>query len=91
MEKEKKSASEIMNELNKKSGFLGVSELSSDSRDIEDGINSGNERCLLAQKMYVRRIIDYIAKYYVELEGSDAIIFTAGIGENSKATRREVQ
>ena len=40
--------------------------------------------------MYVRRIIDYIAKYYVELEGSDAIIFTAGIGENSKSTRREV-
>ena len=49
--------------LNKQSGLLGISGVSSDSRDIEDGINKGNDRCLLAQKMYVRRIIDYIAKY----------------------------
>ena len=76
--------------LNKKSGLLGISGVSSDSRDIEDGIYNGNERCILAQKMYVRRIIDYIAKYYVELEGCDAIIFTAGVGENSIHTRKEV-
>ena len=76
--------------INKKSGLLGISGVSSDSRDIEEGIYAGNERCILAQKMYVRRIIDYIAKYYVELEGCDAIIFTAGVGENSIHTRKEV-
>ena len=76
--------------LNKKSGLLGISGVSSDSRDIEDGIIKGDSRCDLAQKMYVRRIIDYIAKYYVELGGCDAIVFTAGVGENSIHTRREV-
>lgn len=76
--------------LNKKSGLLGISGVSSDSRDIEDGIAAGNERCILAQKMYVRRIIDYIAKYYFELGGCDAIIFTAGVGENSAGTRQEI-
>ncbi len=90
MEKTKMSPKEMDTALNKQSGLLGISGVSSDSRDIEDGINKGNERCLLAQKMYVRRIIDYIAKYYVELEGCDAIIFTAGVGENSISTRREV-
>ena len=76
--------------LNKKSGLLGISGISSDSRDIEDGIKAGNERCILAQKMYVRRIIDYIVKYYFQMDGCDAIIFTAGIGENSKSTRRSI-
>ena len=90
MEKTKMSPKEMDTALNKQSGLLGISGVSSDSRDIEEGIHKGNERCLLAQKMYVRRIIDYIAKYYVELEGCDAIIFTAGVGENSASTRREV-
>ena len=90
MDKENINAKEMDRILNKESGLLGISGVSSDSRDIEDGINVGNERCLLAQKMYVKRIVDYIAKYYVELGGCDAIIFTAGVGENSKATRREV-
>lgn len=76
--------------INKQSGLLGISGVSSDSRDIEEGIYNGNERCLLAQKMYIRRIIDYIVKYYVELEGCDAIVFTAGVGENSKHTRKEI-
>ena len=76
--------------LNKQSGLLGISGLSSDSRDIEDGIKIGNQRCNLAQKMFTNRIIDHIAKYYVELGGCDAIVFTAGIGENSIHTRREV-
>lgn len=76
--------------LNKQSGLLGISGISSDSRDIEDGIKIGNPRCALAQKMFVNRIIDHIAKYYVELGGCDAIVFTAGIGENSPHTRREV-
>ncbi len=76
--------------LNKQSGLLGISGVSSDSRDIEDGIKAGDERCILAQKMYVKRIVDFIAKYYVELGGCDAIIFTAGVGENSISTRMEV-
>ena len=76
--------------LNKKSGLLGISGISSDSRDIEDGIKAGNERCILAQKMYVRRIIDYIVKYYFQMDGCDAIIFTAGVGENSIATRASI-
>ncbi len=76
--------------LNKQSGLLGISGVSSDSRDIEDGIKNGDERCILAQKMYVKRIVDFIAKYYVELGGCDAIIFTAGVGENSISTRMEV-
>ena len=76
--------------LNKQSGLLGISGVSSDSRDIEDGIKIGNQRCSLAQKMFVNKIIDHIAKYYVELGGCDAIVFTAGIGENSPHTRREV-
>ena len=90
MEALKISPKEMDTILNKKSGLLGISGVSSDSRDVEEGIAKGNDRCILAQKMYVRRIIDYIAKYYVELEGCDAIIFTAGVGENSISTRREV-
>ena len=76
--------------LNKQSGLLGISGLSSDSRDIEDGMKIGNPRCTLARNMFTNRIIDHIAKYYVELGGCDAIVFTAGIGENSIHTRREV-
>ena len=90
MEESGMSEKEIDNILNKQSGLLGISGVSSDSRDIEDGIKNGNERCILAQKMYVKRIVDFIAKYYVELGGCDAIIFTAGVGENSISTRMEV-
>ncbi len=81
------SASEIEKVMNKESGFLGISGVSSDSRDIEAGIEAGNEKCILAQRMYVKRIVDYIAKYYMELGGCDAIIFTAGVGENSMGVR----
>ena len=67
MEETGMSAKEMDTALNKQSGLLGISGVSSDSRDIEDGINNGDERCILAQKMYVKRIVDFIAKYYVEL------------------------
>ena len=90
MEKEGKSAGEIMNDLNKKSGFLGISGLSSDSRDIEDGIKEGNERCILAQKMFVNSVIKYIAQYYVLLGHVDVIAFTAAIGEKSISTRSDI-
>ncbi len=84
------SAQEMDNILNKKSGLLGVSNVSSDMRDIDAGILEGNERCELVKKMFVRRVIDYIAKYYVEMGGCDAIVFTAGIGEKSVTTRRRI-
>ena len=76
--------------LNKKSGLLGISGVSGDSRDIEEGITKGDDRCLLAQKMYVQKIIDYIAMYYFELGGVDAIAFSAGVGENSIRTRKDI-
>ena len=81
---------DIDNVINKQSGLLGISGVSSDSRDIENGITEGNERCLLAQQMFIQKIVDYIAKYYVLLEGVDAIAFTAGIGENSINVRKGV-
>ena len=90
MQKANLSAQEIDNAINKESGLLAISKKSSDSRDIEDGIAAGDENCILAQKMYVRRIIDYIAKYYVEMNGCDAIVFTAGIGEKAIDTRVDV-
>ena len=90
MEKMSLTPKQVDEIINKKSGLLAISEKSSDSRDIEDGIASGDEKCILAQKMYVRRIVDYIAKYYVEMSGCDAIIFTAGIGEKAIDTRRDV-
>ncbi|HEY8365482.1 MAG TPA: acetate kinase [Haloplasmataceae bacterium] len=88
--KTKKSLGEIENELNKKSGLLGISGISNDSRDIEEGIQKGNERCQLAQDMFTRKIASYIASYHVLLEGADAIAFTGGIGENSALTRKEI-
>ncbi|MDD4705906.1 MAG: acetate kinase [Bacilli bacterium] len=84
------SAEMIDDILNKESGLLGLSGVSSDSRDVEAGIEKGDERCLLAQNIYVNRVVEYIAKYYVELEGADAIIFTAGLGENGIAVRKQI-
>lgn len=90
MEKEGKSAGEIMDDLNKKSGLFGISGLSSDSRDIENGVKEGNERCILAQNMYVNSVVKYIAQYYVLLGHVDVIAFTAGIGEKSQTTRSDI-
>lgn len=81
---------EVLNDLNKKSGLLGVSGLSSDSRDIEEGINAGNRRCELAQKLFVNRVVGYIAKLWCPLDGCDAICFAGGIGENSIMTRKQI-
>ena len=90
MEKTNMSPKDIDNAINKESGLLAISRKSSDSRDIEQGIAEGDENCILAQKMYVKRIVDYIAKYYVEMKGCDAICFTAGIGEKAIDTRRDI-
>lgn len=81
---------EVLNDLNKKSGLLGVSGVSSDSRDIEEGINAGNRRCELAQKLFVNRVVGYIAKLWCPLDVCDAICFAGGIGENSIMTRKQI-
>ena len=62
--------------LSKKSGIVGISGISSDMRDIEDGLMKGDKDCILTQNMFVKRIIEYIAKYFVELKGCDALVFT---------------
>lgn len=80
---------EVMEMLNKHSGLEGICG-KSDSRDVEDGIAAGDELCILAQDMYARRIANYIANYNNQLNGADVIVLTAGLGENSKDTRREV-
>lgn len=90
MRKTNMSLNEIENVLNKESGYLGISGVGNDSRDIEDGMDKGNERCILARKMFVNRVVEYISKYYVELSGCDAICFTAGIGEKSPRTRNDI-
>ena len=83
------SLDEVMNELNKKSGFLGVSELSSDLRDICDAAdNKKDEKAILARKMFVKRVVGYISMYNTYLGGADVICLTGGIGENSIPVRK---
>ena len=84
------SVDELDNIMNKQSGFLGISGIGSDARDICDGCEKGDKRAILARDMFVDRIVDYIAKYYFEMNGCDAIIFTAGIGEKSSYFRKEI-
>ena len=90
MEKEGKNASEIVDDLNKKSGVLGLSQLCSDMRDLVSACDEGNSQAIKAKNKYVRRVVDYIAQYYVLLGGADIIVFTAGVGENNVAIRREI-
>lgn len=90
MEQSGMTFADVDNALNKKSGFLGVSEKYSDARDIEDGITNGDQNCILAHEMYVKRVVEHIAKYYVLMGGADAIVFTAGLGENSVYTRKQI-
>ena len=90
MNKADMSLEDVMSDLSKKSGYLGISGISSDSRDIEDGIKNGNDRCILAQHLFIKRAIEYIAKYYVLLGNVDAICFAGGIGENSIETRMAI-
>jgi acetate kinase len=85
-----KSAQDITDILNKKSGYLGISGLSNDARDIEAAIEKGNERARLAFDIQAKQIADYIGSYYVYMGGLDAICFTAGIGENSPVLRQMI-
>ena len=81
---------EVYDILNKKSGFLGVSGVSNDTRDVEEAAANGNERAKTSIALWARRVADYIGSYYVRLGGADLIAFTAGVGENSAKFREEV-
>ncbi len=81
------TADEVYDIFNKKSGLLGLSGISNDTRDIEEEAFKGNERAILASKVFARRVADYIGQYFVRLGGADLIIFSAGIGENSSYYR----
>jgi len=89
-DKEDKSFAEALDDLNKRSGAFGVSGISNDSRDIIKAMNEGNHRAKLAFDIQIKRIADYIGSYYVYMGGLDAIIFTAGIGENEKLVRKSI-
>jgi len=80
---------QVMTALNKQSGTQGICG-KSDSRDIEDGIKAGDEKCILAEDMYAWKVANYIAMYNNMLGGADVIVLTAGIGENSKDTRKDI-
>ena len=90
MEKEGLNATGVSNLLNKKSGVLGVSGVSSDMRELEAAVAAGNPKAILAEKMYFYRIKKYIGAYAAALGGVDIILFTGGVGENQANCRSEV-
>lgn len=81
---------EMLNVFNKKSGLAGISGVSSDMRDVMAAASTGNERAQLAYDIFISRIQKYIGQYVAVMNGVDAVVFTAGIGENSKEVRRDV-
>jgi acetate kinase len=89
-EKEGITADEVINILNKKSGVAGISGVSSDFRDLAETEAQGNERAALALKMFAWRVKYYIGAYMAEMNGADAIVFTAGIGENDIDMRKQI-
>lgn len=89
-EKLGKSAEDVVNILNKKSGLLGVSGISADSRDINAAMEEGNKRATLAREIQVNTVCNFIGSYYIELGGCDAIVFTAGLGENDVNFRKMI-
>jgi acetate kinase len=90
MDKEKLSIDEITTILNKKSGVFGISGVSSDFREIEDAAKSGNERAQLAEEVFAYKVRRYIGDYTAVMGGVDAIVFTAGVGENNPAMRKQI-
>ena len=90
MDKEHLDTKQLSNLINKKSGVLGISGISSDMRDIDAAIAEGNERAKLALDMYIYRIIKYIGAYTAVLNGVDIIVFTGGVGENQQPLRKAV-
>ena len=90
MEKENLSVKEMDTLLNKKSGIMGVSELSSDDRDVKAAAFEGNEQCALARKILAYQIKKFIGAYTAAMDGIDAIVFTGGIGENADDLRDNI-
>lgn len=90
MEKHNFTAADIQRIINKESGVAGVSEISSDMREIEAADKVGNERAQLALAMYEQRIIKYVGAYAAEMGGVDIIVFTGGVGENQTGVRENV-
>ena len=84
------TAEELINVFNKKSGLLGISGVSTDARDVQAAVEENNENAILARKMYALRVAQYIGSYYVQLGHCDAIIFTAGLGENDEHVRKDI-
>ena len=80
----------VMNVLNKKSGVQGISKVSSDFRDLENGMEEGNKLCAAALDVFCYRVAKYIGSYVAAMNGVDAIAFTAGIGENAPLVREKV-
>ncbi|MDF2700176.1 MAG: acetate kinase [Haloplasmataceae bacterium] len=90
MEKEDLNIGQAVNALNKDSGLKGVSGKSSDMRDIVSGVLNNDPVCIQTMNLFAKRVCDYIGSYFVELGGCDAIVFTAGIGENSEPARKAI-
>ena len=88
--KENKTVDEVLNILNKKSGVLGISGVSSDFRDVTKAENEGNERAKAANEAFIYRVIKYIGAYVAAMNGIDAIAFTAGVGENDVNAREKI-
>lgn len=80
----------VMNVLNKKSGVMGLSGVSSDFRDLEAAAEQGNQRADIAQRVFNYRVLKYIGAYAAAMNGVDCICFTAGLGENNGVTRKEI-
>ena len=87
---ELKDATDVVNMLNKKSGLGGVSGISSDMRDIEAGLQENNPDAVLAYNIFIDRIKKFIGQYFAVLNGADALVFTAGMGENAPLMRQDV-
>lgn len=89
-ENEKMTYAELNTMMNKKSGVLGMTGISSDMRDIDAAYNAGNERAILARDMYYSRVKKFVGEYAAEMGGVDLLIFTGGVGENSSELRASV-
>lgn len=90
MERDGKSASEVLYDLENKSGFLGITEMTSEVKDISEAMESGSEKAKLAIDMFIDSVVSYIAEYYVKLGSVDALCFTAGIGVNATEIRKRI-
>lgn len=90
LEKTNLTPKELIDVYNNESGMLGISGISNDARDIRDAINKGDKKAILTMEMYAQKIASYIGSYYVQLGQLDAVVFTAGLGENDHYVRENI-